>query len=1248
EFKPDAIPSPVPLNPDTMITHGARLENSAVSLLDGVVGAFSPVVSSTVPLYATADMVYLADVNKSAPNDFSKPSFVTQGDVNKPVARLTMEIRDSIGSAVWRGLKLDRWVTGSENGNTPAWNKVTDVKRISLWHDSTGDGLLETTTTVKDTEVALPGAQPRVFPYDSLRTALVSTDTVIRVTDIQKFFPSDSPFPRAPGRLIMNDGQADPALKEVIYYSTINAQDNTFGGLTRAAEGTAKVLWSSGTVISGQAVLPLIGSGGSLDGQVLYSTPKDYFVTYDIDPLANVSNFSYLGLAMRSTGYFLIESPKFMSQANIGVASPGKTLSLIGRVAEYADAVTVKATDTIAGSTLQQKALNQPILNFTVETDVADAIWRWMLVYATGTVVKEGTAANDVSAVKIWYDKDNNGFLGGVDQMIGSGVFGNTIFGPLAARVDISTQRVITEDEALGRAVSRRYFLTYDMKESAMPNDALGNPRYLGAYLKAESFPQNSPMAEDPAKNSISLPNTFSQAASNLTFTSLVREIISAPSTVTVLTEPVFAPGGGSSAPSARLAQNIISPGPMDAAWLVVSTAGLPSSGYVMADNEIVRYEGTAAGALTMVTRGAFSTPVVNHSSGAVLGGMVSQGTDNYPFMKMTVVTSGYGVRWRGFKLVRRQPAGLNGYDSDVGMIRVWKDNGNGLFDRDPASGLNTADVVIGSGRFGVNDPVGKATIYTVDPALNNQDYVVVSATPTVIFVSMDVDKTARFSHEQLTPQNDVLGVEVPFETNFIFGPDNSGHIAKFLTPVEGPVAVLMPTLNNISLTPEDISPVTMTQYDKNVGLLSMRMYTDKTSARLEAIRLNRRGTASDSDIDLIKIWRDSNDNCVLDSVDTATNTAGLYPNLMSYGNEAYSSGTINIVLKNAIVVTTMPSCAFISYDMSQFAKVGSGAGLTINSAADFTVGIPNTLSLSTWPINTMPITVLEIPSYVAMGVNDVAAELVQAGGVGQAQIRVPIMRFNLATEAGNARWSAIKLQRTGASNDPNAPFARNTDVKFVSIFQDSNQNDILDVNDVNVSEVRGTLAAPFTSTDTVPFQLVLESTAGFPSAGRLYIGEAELASYSGSGTAASGKPYLNVTSRGGRLGELTTPLINHPALSVVRKVDLFDQENVLNTQIEVSLSQVQTLSPLPQTYFGVFDIGEQAMKANKIGLMVRDRSWLTVNIPHDISPSIYMGVTKALPKGAYIDVYPFSSSLVPIRAITLSVGSMNVSPRSV
>jgi hypothetical protein len=740
----------------------------------------------------------------------------------------------------------------------------------------------------------------------------------------------------------------------------------------------------------------------------------------------------------------------------------------------------------------------------------------------------------------------------------------------------------------------------------------------------------------------------LSAGNSNLTFVSKVREIISAPSTITVLAEPIFSPDTSGSLPSMRLAQDVTSPGPVDAAWLVTSTVGIPSSGYAVVDNEIIHYDSTGAGALQSVTRGAFESPVINHANGTIVGGMVYQGWNNYPFLKLTLTTSGYGVRWRGFKLVRRQPSSLNGYDSDVAQIRVWKDNGNGVFDRDAATGMNTSDVLVGSGQFGANDPVGKATVYVADPALNKQDYVVISATPTVIYISMDIDKVSNFSNALLQPQNDVMGVEIPFESNFIFGPDNSGHTAQFIAPVVGQTNAVMPTMNNVTLTPEDISPVSATQNDKNVGILAMKLVTDKTSAKIQAIKVDRRGSANDSDIDLIKVWLDSNDNCILDSVDTSSNSAGLYPNLMSYGNESFSSSTINIVLKKPIVVTTVPACAFLSYDISQFAIIGSTMAVSISSAGYYTIGIPNTIALSTWPINTMPLTVKEIPSNVDMGANDVASQLVVAGGVNQAELKVPMVRFNMATEAGNAHWSAIKVQRTGASNDPNAPFGKNTDVKFISVYQDSNQNDILDVNDANISNAVSLMAVPFMSTNTLPFNLVVESTAGFPASGRIFLSEAELASYSSTGIdGATGKPFLTVSSRGEKLGNFNTPMVNHPVRGTVRKVDLFDQENPLNTQTLINLSQTQTLSPLPQTYFVTYDIGEQALKANKVGLMIRDKSWLTVNSPHNVSPNIFMGVTKALPKGTYTDIYPFSSSLVPINSVNLSVTGINIAPKS-
>jgi hypothetical protein len=151
-------------------------------------------------------------------------------------------------------------------------------------------------------------------------------------------------------------------------------------------------------------------------------------------------------------------------------------------------------------------------------------------------------------------------------------------------------------------------------------------------------------------------------------------------------------------------------------------------------------------------------------------------------------------------------------------------------------------------------------------------------------------------------------------------------------------------------------------------------------------------------------------------------------------------------------------------------------------------------------------------------------------------------------------------VQRSGASNDPNAPFGKNTDVKFVSIYQDSNQNDILDANDADISNANTNMIGAFMSTDTLPFNLIVRSTDGFPSSGRLYIGEAELATYSGTGIdPISGKPYLTVASRGEMLGIYSTPVVNHVAGTTVRKVDLFDQNNLLNTQTQIQLAQPQT-----------------------------------------------------------------------------------------
>jgi hypothetical protein len=293
-----------------------------------------------------------------------------------------------------------------------------------------------------------------------------------------------------------------------------------------------------------------------------------------------------------------------------------------------------------------------------------------------------------------------------------------------------------------------------------------------------------------------------------------------------------------------------------------------------------------------------------------------------------------------------------------------------------------------------------------------------------------------------------------------------------------------------------------------------------------------------------------------------------------------------------------------------------------------------------------------EVPSDVRLGFYDIADEVVVSGGVGQAQQDVPVLRFNMKTDAGFAKWYSIKMRRTGASNDPAAPFGKNSDVKFIKIYRDANQNDMLDVNDVNISEKETKSSILFASTDTAtettPFNLVVESTEGFPSKGYLMLNDSELVYFSTVGWSSSyNKPYLSIITRAMKLGDRYTPQINHSIGSKVKKVDLYDQEKLLELQAEINLSETQMLSPLPQTFFIAYDIGETAIPGNKVGALINDNSWINVNYPHNVNQTVFINISKFNPEGTRTGAFPFSSSLIPIRAVYLNVTGVDISPLS-
>jgi len=1341
-------------------THGFVITANDIIPLNGDQPQISSLIAAPITIQATSDVVLITTVNKQGYAATAPvPTRITQNDADDPVMQLSLQVPQ--GSAEWRGLKLDRWMASTWNSGTGQYNplyvlnnKASDVDDIRVWVDANGDGLFE---VASDTKVSQPGVTHN-FPTTKLAVALsasVSTTNPsfpVTVTDIKSMFPADDPWQNwqtdstvdpegeLVNRLVLGDDQTDETKKEIVVCTGVDKPNNRFTGCARGQEGTAPLSFATGTVLSGPARIRIRNVSGS-SGQALGSTAQDYFITYQIDPLATVSPSANLGVIIGArqvwdgnggsviqpnTAYFLITSPKQMGTPMVGVpviVPGGKTVSLVPEVDHVVDRMLIVSTDAVDGllGPFAQQGSTRAVANFTVQTGISDAQWRWLLVFATGSATANGSISGDVDQVSLWSDANGDAileptnpdgscsFASGCDVLVGTGTFGNWGGNALAAQVQLNPYiDVVTPALA---PQPQRYFVAYHVTPTALPVDALGQPRTVGAQLLPSSSGLGSlPSGYAPdsvSLNAVAYPNVY-DPSSNLPFTSKLRPIVAAPEQVFVKATPYFSNSSGTF-PSPVFG-GIFNPNPgvLPDCWLVTSTSGLSApqpgtTGYFMIDGEIMSYSslcstnvyGAATLGLVGIQRGLLGTVSAAHIAGTPLGTQMQQGANNLALMKLEVWSSAFQVEWSGLQLSRLLPAGLNGADTDISQVRIYKSvTADGLFHRDPATGVDAGDPQMGSASIGQSpDTTGIVTVPVSDPGISSPGYALITPTTAVFYVAVDVSPTAKFSNAQLIPPNEVFGAAVTVPARFQFIPANGGNQAVFVTPtVASPVCPLVPTINPVNVVMAQISAASAYQNDKNVPMLRLQLYTTQNSAILQSLRLDRVGAsgALDSDITLVKVWSDPDNSGLLSSTVTAE-VGGSYPNMLSYGNETFSSGTATIILRTPVVVTTTPAYLFVTYDLSPFAAAGSQEGVSIGGSSYLSVQAPNTVVLSSPSFVSNPyVTIQKVTAHLTLGVDDLAQNL---SGVRQAQQNVAMLRFNLATDISLAPVRSLRLERTGAASlDPTHPLGRNTDVKFVRVYRDINQNDALDGADVNLSEVLTSLvgsvandgtgfsSAPAISSTTgfsgAPssfngFNMVVVSTAGFPVdnagtsiGGQVFVNGAELMTFSsapgcqfqpgpGQGSTPPGSylyqgvtyPCLTIISRGNTLGQGPTPLLTVPNGASVKKVDVFDQDNDSDVQTVVTFSNDQFISPTAGTFFVAYDVGDAAVANDLIGLAVRAPTWIGTPRGDVVQPQIRVGETRAQPLGAFTTGYPFVGMNVTVSPITLSVYGLTIAP---
>jgi hypothetical protein len=356
--------------------------------------------------------------------------------------------------------------------------------------------------------------------------------------------------------------------------------------------------------------------------------------------------------------------------------------------------------------------------------------------------------------------------------------------------------------------------------------------------------------------------------------------------------------------------------------------------------------------------------------------------------------------------------------------------------------------------------------------------------------------------------------------------------------------------------------------------------------------------------------------------------------NQISMGNEVFEGGSKEVIFKSPIVVSTISSVYFVTYDFSQFAGVGSRHGVSLSATSYFTVEVPHAVVFSSPTFVTNPLVeVQKVASLVTLGSNDlIFTQKVER--VGQAQANVPFLRLNLGTDVSTARWEKLRVERGGGSQDTTKLFGRNTDVGFIRIWSDLNQNDLFDTMDLNISEantsvVSGTTTLPavaVSSGQVDPFWMIVASTQGFPSSGTgwVWVGGAELMSFvkaEGVCVGVSTVPAILIarqmsdgsltSGRARRFGDGPTPRMTHAIGTTVRKVDLFNQENDNDLQATIELSAPQTVSPTPAVFFVTYDIGGTAVKNDKLALNILDKSWVGVALPSVVSGNFNKVVSK-------------------------------------
>jgi hypothetical protein len=409
---------------------------------------------------------------------------------------------------------------------------------------------------------------------------------------------------------------------------------------------------------------------------------------------------------------------------------------------------------------------------------------------------------------------------------------------------------------------------------------------------------------------------------------------------------------------------------------------------------------------VTMFVQGLSSSPA-----------QATQGDSNVVMLTLRTWTSAFDADWSGLTVTRTG----TGSDSDVSSVKLYQDDGDGS--------LN----VLVDTRLATNTFTGGTAALSF-PAVE------VTASTQVFFVTYDLSSVAQSGTD--LGASIVAAGDVDIDT-----PPNSVDTGSF--PVQSSTTAVRATESGLFMTVANLAPGKLKQGTTNQLLLSLALRTTQFALAWNNLTVRSSGTAVDSDIAAVNLWRDVDENGQIDESTDTRVTSGL---------NSFIGGIALLSLGSEEVGTTEQKY-LLTVDVADFAEPGRTFFVTIESTADVSVSNPNfVVTPGPFPASSDSNTEFEkLAEDIAFTATDLAPTGVNQGSeVAFAKIEAYATRYR-------AVWTGMKITKFGSLSD--------LEIDNVSVYRDSDLSGTLTATDLFVGSAAFTSSSAdvsFSSAQTV------------------------------------------------------------------------------------------------------------------------------------------------------------------------------------